>query len=64
MNRFERENGSLRNYASGLSVLAEPAVGGDERVDIKEIENDGLRNGKIRQKCKMVMLRNGFFGNL
>ena len=41
---------------------SKPAVGGDERVEIKEIfENDGLWNGK---KCKMVMLQSGFFGHL
>ena len=34
-----------------LCVRAQPAVGGDERVEIKEIfKNDGLRNGKISQK--------------
>ena len=45
-----------------LCVRAKLAVGGVERVEIKKkIENDGLRNGK---KCKMVMLRTGFFGHL
>ena len=56
--RFERENANLRNgrynprRCRTLCVRAEPAVGGDERVQIKEILflNDGLRNGKIRQK--------------
>ena len=52
------ENGTLRNYQDALAnprrcVRAEPAVGGDERVEIKEILKmmvSGLRNGKIRQK--------------
>ena len=55
--RFERENANLRNTAANpwhcqtLCVRAEPAVGGDERVEIKEnFQNDGLRKGKIRQK--------------
>ena len=41
------------------------AVGGDERVEIKEslkIMVSGTANSA--KKCKMVMLRNGFFGNL
>ena len=43
-------------------VRAEPAVGGDERVEIKEILKMMVSGtAKSAQKCKMVMLRNGFF---
>ena len=40
--RFERKNANLRNARTPrrcrtLCVLAEPAVGGDERVEIKEM---------------------------
>ena len=48
-----------------LRVRAEPAVGGDERVEIKEILKMMVSGtAKSAKKCKMVMLRNGFFGNL
>ena len=75
--RFERGNASLRNcqdasgWRSGRQLTrgaaerkrAEPAVGGDERVEIKEnFENDGLQNGKSAKKSKMVMLQIGFLG--
>ena len=56
--RFERENANLRNGRA-----AEPAVGGDERVEIKEILKMMVSGtAKSAKKCKMVMLRNGFFG--
>ena len=42
-----------------LCVRVEPAEGGDERVEIKEILVSGT--AKSAKKCKMVMLRNGFF---
>ena len=48
-----------------LCVRAEPAVGGDERVEIKEFLKIMVSGtAKSAKKCKMVMLRNGFFGNL
>ena len=41
-----------------------PAVGGDERVEIKEILKMMVSGAaKSVKKCKMVMHRNGFFGN-
>ena len=46
-------------------VRAEPAVGGDERVEIKEILKMMVSGtAKSAKKCKTVMLRNRFFGNL
>ena len=63
--RFERENAYLRNGCRTLCVRAEPAVGGDERVQIKDILKMMFSGtAKSAKKCKMVMLRNGFFGNL
>ena len=48
-----------------LCIRAEPAVEGDERVEIKEILKMMVSGtAKSAKKCKMVMLRNGFFGNL
>ena len=48
-----------------LCVRAEPVVGGDERVEIKEILKMMVSGtAKSAKKCKMVMLRNGFFCNL
>ena len=48
-----------------LCVRSAPAVGGDERVEIKEILKMMVSGtAKSAKKCKMVMLRNGFFGNL
>ena len=48
-----------------LCFRAEPAVGGDERVEIKEILKMVVSGtAKSAKKCKMVMLRNGCFGNL
>ena len=42
-------------------VRAEPAVAGDERVEIKEILKIMVSGtAKSAKKCKMVMLRNGF----
>ena len=75
LSRFERENAGLRNCqdASGwhwpaanpgrcrtLCVRAEPAVGDDERVEIKEILK--IMVSGTAKKCKMVMLWTGFFG--
>ena len=40
LNRFERENAGLRKMqisGTAANPAAEPAVGGDERVEIKEI---------------------------
>ena len=43
----------------------EPAVESDERVEIKEILKMMVSGTAISaKKCKMVMLRNGFVGNL
>ena len=48
-----------------LCVRAEPAVGGDERVEIKEILKMMVSGTeKSAKKCKIVMLLNGLFGNL
>ena len=45
-----------------LCVCAEPAVGGDERVEIKEFLKMMVSGmAKSVKKCKMVMLRNRFF---
>ena len=73
LSRFELENASLRNcqdasgWRSGRLLTrgaAEPAVGGDERVEIKEILKMMVSGAaKSAKKCKMVMHRNGFFGN-
>ena len=81
LSRFERENAGHRNELDpfwawkcespelpgrrGAKRSAEPAVGGDERVEIKEISKMMVSGtAKSAQKCKMVMLRNGFLGNL
>ena len=63
---LERENAYLRNGRDRtLCVRAEPAVGGDERVQIKEILKMMVSGtAKSAKKCQMVMLRNGFFGNI
>ena len=58
--RFERENAKSPEWPRN----GRPAVGGDERVEINEIlkmmvSGTALKSAK---KCKMVMLRNGFFG--
>ena len=46
-------------------VRAEPAVGADERVEIKEILKMMVSGtAKSAKKCKMVILWNRFFGNL
>ena len=47
-------------------VRAEPAVGGDERVEINEILKMMVtETAKSAKKCKMVMLRGRIFlGNL
>ena len=52
----------LTRGAAERCVRAEPAVGGDERVEIKEILKM-MVSGKAKsaKRCKMVMLRNGFF---
>ena len=51
--------------ANPLCVQAEPAVGGDERIEIKEILKMMVSGtAKSAKKCKMVMLRNRFLGNL
>ena len=58
------ENAYLRNGREP-AALPEPAVGGDERVEIKEILKMMVSGtAKSAQKCKMMMLRNGFFCNL
>ena len=45
-----------------IYVRAEPAVGGDERVEIKEILKMMVsETAKSAKKSKMVMLRNRFF---
>ena len=54
--------GSGRLLTHGAAERSVPAVGGDERVEIKEILKmmvSGTQNPP--KKCKMVMLRNGFF---
>ena len=63
---LEHENASLQNRLCRTRLAgcpnakyvrsgnSKPAVGGDERLEDKEFENDGLQSGK---KCKMVMLR-------
>ena len=57
--RFERENVNLRNGRPW------EAMNPDERVEMKEILKMMVSGtAKSAQKCKMVMLRNGFFGNL
>ena len=64
---FERENVYFRNghEPAALSVRAELAVGGDERVQIKEILKIMVSGtAKSAKKCKMVMRWNRFFGNL
>ena len=59
---------SVKMGVSGTALRsprAEPAVGGDERVEIKEILRMMVsETAKSAKKCKMVMLWNGFFGNL
>ena len=48
-----------------LCVRAEQAVGGDERVEIKKnLKIMVSGTAKSAKQCKMVMLRNGFFGNM
>ena len=42
-------------------IWVPPPPPGVENNETRNFENDGLRNGKTAQKCKMVMLRNGFF---
>ena len=80
LSRFERENAGLRNelgpFWAWKCVSPErpltrgaaerfAAVGGDERVEMKEILKMMISGtAKSAKKCKMVMLRNGFFGNL
>ena len=49
----------MRGVRAGCS---KPAVGDDERVEIKEILN--MMVSGTAKKCKMVMLRRGFFGYL
>ena len=54
-----------RRRCRTLCVRAEPAVGGDERVEIKEILKMMVSGtAKSAKNCKMVMpLRNRFLGN-
>ena len=64
MGVFETDRTRLANSrrCQTLCVRAEPAVGGDERVEIKEILKIMVSGtAKSAKKYKMVMLRNGFF---
>ena len=66
--RFEWKSESPERPLTRGAAEREPAVGGDERVEIKEILKMMVSGtAKSAKKCKMVMLRNGFFffvGNL